>query len=447
MKNFQLNILIKIILIIANIFLVQYLIFKTELTATVILLAIILLVQIYNLIKFINLTNREITRFLLSVRHSDFSQNFSLKKYGKSFEYLGNAMDNVLKDFRDTRSENEENLKYLETVLRHIDIGLISYDKSGKVNFINNAAKKLLNISHLVNINSLIEDSKKQWEILRDIKPGRKNVVKLFSNDEISQIAISASKFKQRDIEFTLISFQNIQNELEEQELLAWNKLIRVLTHEIMNSITPISSLAGTVKTILSSSDSDVINNQETLDDISEAVTTIEKRSSGLINFVDNYRSLTRIPEPDFKIIKVEEIFNSLKNLFSEKFEKENISFLTSVKPGNLDITTDHQMLEQVLINIIKNATEALSRQTSKKIELNAYLNIRGNFVLEICDNGPGIKEDILEKLFIPFFTTKPNGSGIGLSLSKQIIRSLGGNIKVSSGENTGTIFSIIFYR
>lgn len=448
MKSFQINILVKIILISANIFLIQYIYLNTEYTATLFLLFAIIVVQIFNLINYINITNREITRFLLSIRHSDFSQNFTMKKYGKSFSYLGNAMNEVIREFQNTRSENEENLRYLETVLHHIDIGLISFSEDGKISFINNAAKKLLNINHLVNIKNLSTENTSHFDRLINIRPGKKNILKLSTNDEIVQIVCSATKFKQRNKAYTLVSLQNIQNELEEQELQAWNKLIRVLTHEIMNSITPISSLAGTVKTMLLHSDlSDCENNDETLEDITEAVTTIEKRSIGLINFVDNYRSLTRIPNPNFKIVKISDIFSSIQQLFQDSFESKKIDFELTILPANLDLTTDPELLEQVLINLVKNSIEALETQIDKEIKLKSYLNLRGNPVIEVKDNGSGIQPEVLEKLFIPFFTTKQNGSGIGLSLSKQIIRTLGGNIKVSSDPKTGTMFSLNFYR
>lgn len=434
-------------MIIVNIYLIFYLWFNTTLSATLFLVIIVLSFQIYNLVRFVNTTNKEITRFLQSIKYSDFSQNFSLGKQGKYFDDLGQAMNEVIKEFRETRSEKEENLRYLETVLHHIDVGLLSYSQDGKISFINNAAKKLLNVHHLVNIKNLKNTETDQFEKLISIKPGEKDVLKLSINNEFIQIFASATKFKQKDQQFTLISLQNIQNELEEQELIAWNKLIRVLTHEIMNSITPISSLAGTVNSILQTPSIDLSRQNETFEDISEAVTTIEKRSAGLINFVDSYRSLTRIPQPNFRIIRISEVFHSIENLFQVQFKNLDINFIQNISPQNLDLTTDPELLEQVLINIIKNAVEAIQDQTQKEISIKTYLNLRGKPVIEITDNGRGIKKEILEKLFIPFFTTKQNGSGIGLSLSKQIVRMLGGNIKVNSGSETGTTFIINFYR
>ncbi|MFA8343517.1 MAG: PAS domain-containing sensor histidine kinase [Rhodothermaceae bacterium] len=447
MKSFHFNITFRILLIIANIFLIFFIHYEYDLPATSLLILIILYFQIYNLVQFVNTANKEVTRFLQSVKYSDFSQNFSFPKKGKSFAELGKAMNEVIREFQETRSEKEENFKYLETVLHHIDVGLISYSQDGKISFINNAAKKLLNVQHLVNINNLESFENNQLKKLIDISPGEKDVLKLSINNELIQIIVAATKFKQKNKTFTLISLQNIQNELEEQELIAWNKLIRVLTHEIMNSITPISSLAGTVNSLLHSESTDLSKPGETFEDISDAITAIEKRSVGLINFVNSYRSLTRIPQPNFKIARISEIFNSIENLFQIQLKESGINFSIIILPKTLDITTDPALLEQVLINILKNAIEAIQSQPEKNIELKAYLNLMGKPVIEINDNGPGIKENVLEKLFIPFFTTKQNGSGIGLSLSKQIIRMLGGNIKVNSGQKTGTTFTINFYR
>lgn len=444
MKNYTLNILWRIFLILINLFVLFYIYFNTELTLTLILLAIIFIYQTYDLSKYTQLTNKEISRFLLSVKHSDFSQNFSNKKLGKSFEDLDRAMDEVIKEFQKTRSEKEEHLRYLQTVTQHVAVGLISFDETGKVEFINNAAKRLLNITYLLNILKLDEQNPGLGQTILNVSPGEREIIKLVQNNEYFQLMINATQFKLRNVKYKLVSIQNIQSELEENELQAWHKITRVLTHEIMNSIAPISSLAGTVQNILPTEPEDCLGS-ERMEDISAAVATIQKRSEGLIHFVDNYRSITRVPQPEFQIFKISELFNRIEKLFCQDLEAKRIEFDTSVLPTALELTSDPELIEQVIINLIKNASQALENISDAKIKLIAGINLKSKITIQVADNGPGISEELREKIFIPFFTTKQQGSGIGLSLSRQIIRTLGGSISVLSPEDGGTIFRITF--
>ena len=249
-----------------------------------------------------------------------------------------------------------------------------------------------------------------------------------------------------RNKNYVLVSVQNIQTELEEKEMEAWQKLIRVLTHEIMNSITPISSLASTINLMINSHPPEEnVFSDEKLKDIIDAVNTIQKRSEGLIHFVDNYRNLTRIPKPNFQIFLVKELFDRVEKLMKQRLLDQNIKFDCTVYPSSLTLTADSEMIEQVLINLIINAMSALVGRGNPEINLSARLNERGKVVIRVTDNGFGIPEDVQEKIFIPFYTTKKDGSGIGLSLSRQIIRAHGGNIRVSSIPNKETTFTLRF--
>ncbi|HEX3074901.1 MAG TPA: ATP-binding protein, partial [Ignavibacteriales bacterium] len=236
-------------------------------------------------------------------------------------------------------------------------------------------------------------------------------------------------------------SLQNIQTELEEKEMEAWQKLIRVLTHEIMNSVTPISSLASTVGDLLERGQKD----EETIKDIKLAIDTIKRRSDGLIKFVDSYRSLTRIPKPDFQIFQIRELFHRINQLMSIEFRKAGVHFEYSVEPDSLELAADPQLIEQALINMTLNSMQSLSESDNKKIKLAAHLDDRGKTVIKVIDNGPGISEELQEKIFIPFFSTKKEGSGIGLSLSRQIMRSHGGSIRISSKPFVETVFTLKF--
>jgi two-component system, NtrC family, nitrogen regulation sensor histidine kinase NtrY len=348
--------------------------------------------------------------------------------------------------FQKTRSEKEEHYRYLQTVMQHVGVGLISYNLGGKVEFINNAAKKILNISYLNNIEMLNSVTKGLGTSLLTIKAGEKSTLKIADENELIQLIVYATEFKMRDQLYTLISLQNIQSELEEKEMESWQKLIRVLTHEIMNSITPISSLAATVNYMLEKEDNPADGvKDETINDIKIAVNTIQKRSEGLLHFVDDYRNLTKIPKPNFEIFPVKNLFERIEKLMENKLNENKISFSTSIEPASLEVTADPELIEQVLINLLINSIQALSEINNPKINLAAYLDDRGKITLRITDNGPGISDELQEKIFIPFFSTKKNGSGIGLSLSRQIMRSHGGSIRISSYPNKETVFTLKF--
>lgn len=445
MKKFHLQLIFRILLLSSTMFLVFYIFYNTELHATLFIIILTILYQIIALIKFINHTNDELARFILSIKYSDFSQSFSSPRLGKSFSDLSNAFNEVMKKFRETRSEKEEHAKFLQTVMQHIGIGLIAFDNKGKITLINNAAKRIFKIQFLNNIASLNRVSQNLGNELAAMKLGDKITIKLIDANEIIQLLAYATELKMRNEDYTLIAIQNIQSELEEKEMEAWQKLIRVLTHEIMNSITPISSLASTINTMISEPHKNNIFDSDDIDDIKSAMSTIQKRSDGLIHFVNNYRNLTKIPKPNFQIFPVKNLFERVEKLTEKKIKENGISSECLILPENLELTADIEMLEQVLLNLVINSIHALRNTVNAEIRLIARLNERGKTIIKVIDNGPGIPDEVYEKIFIPFFTTKKDGSGIGLSLSRQIVRAHGGNIRVSSIPNKETSFTLRF--
>lgn len=445
MKNFRLKLILKVVILAAILCAGFFMFFQYGSYLFIVLMTILAIISITNLIKHVDLTNRDLARFLSSIKYSDFSQSFGYHKQGSSFNELSASINLVMDEFRKTRTEKEEQYRFLQTVLRHINIGLLSYDQSGKLEFINKAARSMLGFAHsrsIKNINELPVEIRTKFF---DLKPGERIPLKIYTETEIIQLIIYATEFKMRDQLYKLVSLQNIQIELEEKELEAWQQLIRVLTHEIMNSVTPISSLASTVNVLLNTEDSTTTLDAAKTDDIKNALKTIEKRSKGLIDFVDNYRNLTKIPKPDFEIVLIKPLFDRIHKLLKNELEKNEIDFRIDIKPGSLEITADTAMIEQVLINLIFNAVHALNSCKNRCIQLSAELNNRGKIIIKISDNGPGIPEEIQEKIFIPFFSTKKDGSGIGLSLARQIMRAHGGNIRLKSEPYKNTEFSIIF--
>ncbi len=444
-KNFRLHCVIRVILLGATIYLFFYLLLQTALYATIVIVASVIVYQIYALIHFVEKTNRDLTRFLEAIKHTDFSQTFSGTGLGSSFEPLKKVFNEVIEQFRRARSEKEEHFRYLQTVVQHVGIGLIAFTQDGEIGLINTAAKRLLRVAHLKNIKTLESLSKKLVTTLLEMESGGKALIKIDDKTEFLHLAVYATEFKLREQQFTLVSIQNIQSELEEKEMEAWQNLIRVLTHEIMNSVTPISSLASTVNELLEKPKSRSEITPEYISDMRGAVLTIQKRSEGLLHFVDAYRSLTRIPRPNFKIFHVAELFTGVEQLLRASFKEKTIGLNVRIEPESLELTADPEMIEQVLINLLLNAIQALHGKSDAKIELTSRLDERGRVIIQVTDNGPGIIPEVLDKIFIPFFTTKPEGSGIGLSLSRQIMRLHRGTITARSEPNVATIFTLRF--
>ena len=443
-KRFRIVLAGRVLLLGGFIFLLYFLILQTSYYAATLIVAALIVYQFTSLIAYVEKTNRDLTRFLDAIKYSDFSQTFAHTGLGSSFNELKAAFNEVIEKFQKTRAAQEEHFRYLQTVVQHVGIGLIAFNSEGEVSLLNNAAKRLLNVSHLKNIKSLAGSSEKLVEALFRLTSGQKALIKLKQHDQLMQLAVYATEFKLQHQRYTLVSLQNIGAELEEQEMEAWQKLIRVLTHEIMNSITPISSLASTANELLK----DVVANGEawdSLDDISNALQTIRNRSEGLSNFVDAYRNLTRIPRPNFQIFPIQGLFERIIMLMRTQAAAGKVDLRSEIRPASLELTADPELVEQVLINLAFNAIQAVAEQLDARVILSARMDERGRVLIQVEDNGPGILPEVLDKIFIPFFTTKKGGSGIGLSLSRQIMRLHRGTISVQSEINTRTVFTLRF--
>jgi len=316
------------------------------------------------------------------------------------------------------------------------------------VEIFNKAAQKILKVTKLTNLKSLDRVHQNFSEILRTIKPSEQKVVKIDLDDEVLQLSLNAVKLKILNDEIKLVSFQNIKHELEEKELDSWQKLISVLTHEIMNSVSPISSTINTITEQLSKNDIDKPKQiyeikGKTLSKTIRGLNIIEERSRGLLDFVNKFRSITNLPKPDFKIFSINKLFNNIHLLMKENLEK--IAFEISVFPLTLNLRADKKMIEQVLINLIMNSIHSVKFDENAEIRIKAFVNENNRKIIQVVDNGQGIPKDQIDEIFIPFFTTKEKGSGIGLSLSRQIIKLHGGTISVQSTPNFETVFSLKF--
>lgn len=446
-KNFRLQVILRLTLLVGSVLILLVLTQSTRLYMTFVLIGLAIVYQIVGLIHYVEKTNRDTLRFLDAIRYSDFTQTFTSQGMGRSFDQLKRSFNTVMDDFRKARSEKEEHARYLQTVVQHIGIGLLVYDRQFQIQLSNNAFLKLfyqsLHGRTLRHLDDLQAVGVELVNVLKEIRSGDRRLIKMTVDDEWLQLAIRATEFRLRDTSYTLVSIQNIQTELEEREMEAWQNLIRVLTHEIMNSVTPIRSLAATVDQMLTKTLPPMPG--ETAKDLRDALQTIQNRSDGLIKFVQTYRNLTRLPVPNFRIVRVDDLLRRTENLLKERLERGRIRWRCVIEPQTLEVTADPDLIEQVLINLAINSCQALEATAQPRLEIRARTDAQGRVIIQVSDNGPGIIDEAMQKIFVPFFTTKPNGSGIGLSLSRQIMRLHRGNLTVQSRPDVETIFTLRF--
>jgi two-component system, NtrC family, nitrogen regulation sensor histidine kinase NtrY len=446
-RNFRLNISLRTVALSLSIALEIWLLSSTTFYLTASVVAFVIVAEVVFMIRFVERTNDIVTRYFQSAKHGDVLSTASLRRQGKSFDRLFTVLDDMLGEFHRARSLTEEHFQSLQTVIQHVGFGLLSFRQDGEIGLMNGAAKRLLQTHQLANIRSLAGRDASLVDKLLQLKSGDKVLVRFDRDGEILQLAMHATEYRLGEHHYTMVSLQNIGAELEEKEMEAWQNLIRVLTHEIMNSITPISSLASTVNQLLKAEPGNAGGelSVETMNDIRAAVGTIEKRSQGLLHFVDAYRHLTHIPRPAFRQCLITELFSRVHTLMQSQLEEAHITLTADTQPDNLELSIDPDLVEQVLINLIRNAIQSMSCQSEKQLALLARIDETGRVWIEVSDNGPGIPQEIQQRIFIPFFTTKEDGSGIGLSLSRQIMRLHGGTITCRSREGQGTTFALRF--
>ncbi|MEQ9263078.1 MAG: ATP-binding protein [Owenweeksia sp.] len=443
-NRFSLGLLIRVVLILANLLLLSFAWMWADLLFTYILMALILAAQIAELLRFVNHTNRELHKFLDAIRHEDYSVNFSGHKLGKSFQQLNQSFRDLVEKLKKARINQQSHAELLQLVMESVKVGILVVEKSGKVHLMNQSARDMLNCPQFHN-----------WEMFRKKKPAFAGQLGNFEFEGRRLIQIDSREFY-LDLEhidlvgqrYHLISFSDLKNEIEQKEIEAWHKLIRILAHEVMNSVTPISSLSETVHKMLTTSEGQAIDAEdftaERIRDIREAMGTVVRRSRGMLNFVEEYRKLTKLPAPHLEVFSVKELLEEVTALMRPQAEKAGVELLTELSQAKLALRADRKMIEQVLINLISNSMYALEGCENAKVEMRASIAEDHTFI-EVKDNGKGIPESILASVFIPFFSTRKNGSGIGLTLSKNIMKLHNGSITAQSKEGVETTFQLSF--
>jgi two-component system, NtrC family, nitrogen regulation sensor histidine kinase NtrY len=451
-NRFRAFLLLRVVFLIITIVAATLVLYHTYWYMTAVCLGLLLLFQVYDLVHYVERTNRDISGFLGAIRHSDFTQRFAVKGGNPTYQELYLSFNDITDSFQRVKTERQAHHLYLQAIVEHIGIGILSFDEKGKVQLVNHVTKELLHTPYLDHIHTLNRISEELVDVLQRIGHNEKALITLQVRNEQLQLTLHATTLVAQGKILKIVSFQNIKSELEEQEQQAWQKLIRVLTHEVMNTITPVISLTSTVSQLM---EEEVVSkyaagqtpDAETLEDIQKGLQTIERRSSGMLHFVKSYRRLMRVPTPEVRTVKVKELLKSVQTLLQPDMDAKGIRFSIYLADDKAELLVDPELIEQVLINLVKNAMEACQSVSGPYVEMLAFQEEqeKGHFQIQVQDNGTGISSDELGKIFIPFYTTKKQGSGIGLSLSKQIMRQHGGDIQVSSPPSGPTIFSLVF--
>jgi two-component system, NtrC family, nitrogen regulation sensor histidine kinase NtrY len=441
--GFQWRILLRVILLFitltaASLFLVkQWYLFLA-------LLAPVVFYQLIEFIRFQKKTHEELNEFVEAIHYRDFSRYFDVKHAPADIQPLRKGFNEINSTFKVISKEKETQYQYLQKILELIDTGILSYEiESGEIVWMNESLKRMLQLPYLKTIHSLEKRDRVLFEEIYNLQPAESKIGTVHLEKSFFKVLLSATAFQTEGKKYKLIAFQNVNEALDETESKAWQKLLSVMTHEIMNSVAPISSLADTLKNRLQKSVAEP-NDSVAVEDLEIGIETIKRRSEGLLKFAQTYRNLNKITRLSLKKLYVRELFANLHQLMQPTLEQKNIDLEIILRDTDLSFEADPSLIEQVLINLIVNAIEAVKEQEHPRIVLSAETSGK-KVILKVADNGVGMPEELLDKIFIPFFSTKKSGSGIGLSLCKQIVMLHKGNIQVQSVEGKGTVFSLQF--
>jgi len=442
-KNFTFNVSIRISLLILMIFSLAFVTLQTDLWTLIFWLSIVIVLFIVEFIRYIEKFKDHFLYFLNSINQEDFSVSFKEGKKRYKDDKLSVILNELTEKFRKLRVEKESRHLYLKTVIDYINIGLIAYNEKGEITLLNQSAKEMLQKPHLKKIDSLKSVSPAFYNEILNISTKKKTVVKLIRGNNLFHISLRATELKLENGFEKVISMQDIKNELDEKELESWQKLVRVINHEIMNSVIPISTLANVLDQMLSEHTK---KNSFDLSEIAEGIKTIENRSKGLADFVKATKNLTNIAQPIFREFEIEELFSRVEKLMGPQVSRAGIQLEFKQNNEKSGVKADLELIEQVLINLIKNGMESFEDFSVSEKTIRIISEKRGDqMAISVQDNGKGIEQKELDNIFIPFYTTKKEGSGIGLPLSRQIMRMHKGTISVRSSSGAGTRIELVF--
>jgi nitrogen fixation/metabolism regulation signal transduction histidine kinase len=439
------GILWRVILLLITLLAFSFTLLKELYIYDLVLLPIIIL-QVIDFYRLHKKAQDEVEQFVESIHYRDFSRHFNVKQAPVDLQPLRQGFNEINSTFKVISKEKETQYQYLQKVLELVDTGILSYEiKSGDIIWMNESLKKILQVPYLKTIHSLDKRDPILYTQIADLTPGERIISTIHREKNNLKVVLSATAFQTENVQYKLIAFQNVNEALEETESKAWQKLLSVMTHEIMNSVAPISSLANTLQSRLKQFAQETSNPAGLAEDLELGIDTIRKRSEGLLKFTETYRNLNKITKANLAKVFISELFENLHRLMQPTLAQKNIEAAIILKEPLLSIEIDAGLIEQVLINLILNAIDAVKTKPDPKIVLSAYTDNDNKIIIKLADNGSGMSDDVLDKIFIPFFSTKKNGNGIGLSLCKQIMLVHKGSITVQSIENEGTVFYLRF--
>lgn len=449
MKSFRLHVVIRVVLAVSFGLAAYYFGMLTPFWLMSAWMVLFFVVTIVSLIRYVEKSDRELSGFLMAIRQNDFTNTYPAARSRSN--QLHRAFNVITGEFIKLRSEKESNFHFLKTVVEHSGVPLMAYTVDDEeVTLVNQSVKTLFGIPYFTKLGSLQRADPTLVETIRSLRTGDKVLVKVKINGEMMYLSIVTRELILQGRRNKVIAFHNINTELDQKEVESWQKLIRVMTHEIKNSVIPISTLAEVINDMLKGSGEGSFAlgdlSPEDQDDLIVSIRTIEKRSKGLVKFVASYGDLARVPRPELQQVDLCELVREVVRLQEKPLRKVGITLKTNFPKGALTLSLDGEMIQQVVINLVKNAAEALKDANTPNGQIQLVIaKYASEVVVQVADNGPGIEEEILDQIFIPFFTTKKEGSGIGLSYSKQIMRAHNGNLRVKS-TGAGAVFELSFW-
>lgn len=444
-KRYQERILIRVLFMFITLSVASWLLVKGryEFLAALIPLIIFQLVDFYN---FHRKAQHEVEQFVESIHYRDFSRYFDVKEAPLELQSLRQGFNEINSTFKLISRERETQYQYLQKILELVNTGILSFEhKSGEISWMNESLKNMLGVPYLKTIHSLERRDAALHNEIVNLRPGESKIVSIAKDGNTFKTLLAATAFQTDGKIYKLIAFQDVNEALDETEAKAWQRLLSVMTHEIMNSVAPISSLAETMGHRLQESIDLLEGDPGAFDDLKLGISTIRRRSEGLLKFAETYRNLNKITTLKLNKIYARDLFENLHNLMEPTLEQKSIDMEIILKDPDLTLEVDNNLIEQVLINLIVNAVEAVKDSAEPCITLSALTGPNNRAVIKVADNGMGMSPEVMDNIFIPFFSTKKSGSGIGLSLCKQIMLLHKGNIQVQSIEGGGSAFLLHF--
>ena len=437
--------LLRVILLFGALLSIVSIFLRPDLLFTQLILFVLILIQVTEITFFVSRTNRELSRFLSSIKDGDFSINFSGKVDNKSFGLLNTSFRQVIETLKELQTEKEAQLHFLNQLVNQIEFGIITFNEKNEIEIINKQAQSFLQIPRVTVWQNIKNPNVSFIEKLIKLPESSNQLIEQRIENQDRFFSVSITEITIRDGKFRIVSFQDIRNEIQQKEIQAWHKLIRILTHEIMNSVTQLVSLNETNLMLLTNENEEAKEsrhlNDENVQDLRESILTVKERTEGILKFVKDYRRLTKIPKPEFEKLIDSFLINTVAKFMSGPLTEARVNL--KVMSADVELFADGNLIQQVMINLIKNAIEALEATKDPEIVIQARIQNK-QLQLEVSDNGHGIPEEKLDRIFVPFYTTKVEGSGVGLSVSRQIMNLHGGHLDVSSS-SSGATFMMIF--